>query len=660
MKKIYSYTKTMAMAALTLLTAAACDEAYEYAPDNESGSKTGQVYFAPTLPSTIELSSENSEFEIVLNRLNTEGDITIALDATQPEPAIYNVPESVTFADGVAEATIKITVNPENLEFDDMRELTINIEDTYTTPYGNSSYTVKVGVPAPWTPWCNNATEFEAAGGMAEWPLGNVGTGTYTFTQYLSGSESGVTVEFRQHKLTGACQFRFVDLVTSIFPAWEEFVMDATWREDLGLYIIRLPKTTTGHENPNYPNDPVFVIDRLSLIESQGTEVPWDRWETLNDELKSWYNPSTGLFNLSVYYGISLGGFGRGIETFQMDGFYVPDYSVSAIYKGIFTGVDGTVSAVGMATLGRDVTDARAIVMPQDKDIEETVLAMISEEASENLPWVAVTESGNFSVSFDPKAMGTENLQILIASVIDGEAVSVSKATFTYYSEENPWVSLGKGLFTDDIMLTSYFNMDAPTYEVEIMEHKDHPGLYRLMNLYTQEVYPYGNALVNELGARMASTGSYLEVNAENPNAIYIDLQSLQCTIDESEGELSFCTYPVYMINAGQLDFETAKTSGLLGKLVDGVIQFPKFSGPEDKFTFQGLAFAGGQAWYACKTDGIKIVLPDAVANEERAAMAKSRLTNRALRRKVQGKSDINVPHIIPAMTRIAPRSFEP
>lgn len=207
-------------------------------------------------------------------------------------------------------------------------------------------------------------------------------------------------------------------------------------------------------------------------------------------------------------------------------------------------------------------------------------------------------------------------------------------------------------------MLTSYFNMDAPTYEVEIMEHKDHPGLYRVMNPYTQEVYPLGNALVNEVGAQLAPDGSYLEVNAEDPDAVYIELQSLQCTIDNNDGELAFCTYPVYVINAGQLDFETAKASGFFGKQVDGVIQFPKFRGPEDKFTFQGVAFGGDQAWYVGQTDGIKIVLPNAVTEEKSQVLAKARQTNRVLRRKNHVPFKANTLRTRPAMTKMAPRVF--
>ncbi len=659
MKKIYSYTKSLAVAAMALLTATACNESYEYVPDNETVGKAGQVYFDQALPSTIELGIEDSEFEIALTRANTDGEITVKLTSTQPEPAIYNVPENITFADGVADATLKITVNPDDLVYEDMRELTISVDDTYSTPYGINSYTVTVGVPAPWTPWCNNAADFEAAGGTAEWPLGEVGTGTYTFNALLSGSQEGVKVDFRQNKLTGECQFRLVELATSFFPKFTELVMDAYWMESQGMYALRIPMVETGYTNEG---EAVYLFDGASIYQILvGQEIDWNNADQYsNPERISTYNPLTGLFSFNqVWYATAAGNGWRGDETLQMNGFYVPDYSISAVYRGIYTGIDGKVSAVASATLGKDATDVRAIVMPQAMNLQEIVDAMIAEESSEELPWVAVTGDGTFSVPFDPKAMDTEKLQIAMIAVVEGEAKNVTKVAFEYVAGEKPWKSLGMGLFTDDIMLTTYFNMDAPTYEVEILEHKDNPGLYRLVDPYAKDVHPYGAALEAQMGATMAPAGCYLEINAQDPSAVYINQQSLGCTINPSHGEIAFCTYPIYAIAMGAYDYETAKANGLFGTQENGIITFTKFNDGNGG-TIQGMLFAGAEPLaYAGTTSGIEIVLPDAVTPEMSEACAKSRVMRSGLRRKAINTYDSKKLRLNPMVSYMAPQSFK-
>lgn len=112
-----------------------------------------------------------------------------------------------------------------------MRTITISIDQANGTPYAAATYTFTVGVPAPWTAWCNNAADFEAEGGLVAWPLGEVGTGDYTFGAMLSGSDPDKTVEFRENKLTGECQFRILDLATNFYPNFTELVMDAYWME---------------------------------------------------------------------------------------------------------------------------------------------------------------------------------------------------------------------------------------------------------------------------------------------------------------------------------------------------------------------------------------------------------------------------------------------
>ena len=60
----------------------------------------------------------------------------------------------------------------------------------------------------------------------------------------------------------------------------------------------------------------------------------------------------------------------------------------------------------------------------------------------------------------------------------------------------------------------------TPTYEVEIMENTETPGLYRVMNPYSNSVYPYAEG-------DCAPDGMYLVINATDSNRVYIPKQSI-------------------------------------------------------------------------------------------------------------------------------------
>lgn len=611
MNKIYSLSKSLAVAAFALLTATACSDGYEYTPDKETQNKIGQVYFDQTLPSTIELNSGQTEFEVTLTRVNNEGDITVKLVTTQPEPAIYNVPEEVTFADGTTESTIQITVNPNDLEYDDMRELIISIEDNYSTPYGNQNYTVKVGMPAPWTPWCNNAADFEEAGGNAEWPLGEVGQGTYTFGAVLTGNDTEKKVEFRQNTLTGECQFRILDVATSFFPGFAQIVFDAAWFESKGVYGLRCRGIDTGYYLEDMPDDPLIYYDELTFAEMrQGVEIPWDKWEQMNPELQSWYNPTTGYFKLAVIY-INSQNFGaRGVESVQMEGFYIPDYSAKVEFGGIYTDAKGGVSAVGMVSLGADAKNVRAMVLPQEIDIDTAIDFLTSDEPNENLPWVAVTESGHISIPFNPEAMGSEMLQIVMAVMLDGEIMATAKTPFEYYGGgSNPWQSLGKGIFYDDFIAPLYTKSgEAMMYEVEILEDSEHPGMYRIISPYTEDACKIGGA------PSYSPAGSYILVDATDPDGVLIPMQSLN--MDWGYGEMSILSWGTYAMMAGELTKEEAKSAGLLGKNDGKKITFPVLT-TDKGLNYQGLLIEGSDISYAGMNSMMRIVLPDGVSDEE-------------------------------------------
>jgi hypothetical protein len=225
----------------------------------------------------------------------------------------------------------------------------------------------------------------------------------------------------------------------------------------------------------------------------------------------------------------------------------------------------------------------------------------------------------------------------------DGVVKTVANTSFEYYGGgKNPWQSLGTGYYTDDI-LSSMWGLPTVTYEVEILEHTENAGMYRLVNPYNNQVYPaeYVDAFASQLGNSLAPAGCNLEVNAMDPEGVYISKQTLG--LDFGDGEWAFETEGSrYLAN---VDMATLKKAGYMGAIVDGVIKFPAF-----KFAngiYQGILYEGSGAYYAATNGAIEIILPGSNAFARNMATAKANTAKRNALKKSSGvKADMKLKKI--------------
>ena len=133
-------------------------------------------------------------------------------------------------------------------------------------------------------------------------------------------------------------------------------------------------------------------------------------------------------------------------------------------------------------------------------------------------------------------------------------------------SRPAPWVSLGMATYTDDFM-TTFFSVDNETYEVEIQENQNIPGLYRLVN-------PYGEAYPNnDTGDWDESQDYYMEIHAEDPDAVWIPVSRMG--FDWGYGEFYMGSIAGLYIGNGSSTVEQQKAAGNCGTLKDGVFSFP-------------------------------------------------------------------------------------
>ena len=442
----------------------------------------------------------------------------------------------------------------------------------------------------PWTRWFSTKSEWVNAGMDADaWPLSeSESTCTYTYTTIFSGEDTGLPISYRQS---------FID------PEQAQ-IMIKDWCFGVSLVLDYNPTTGKISIEPQYTgftDDGVGDFYITDVTHWQGSEIPG---------YISTYDKEKGLITLMTAWmaGENHGScYGYGEEYVQLDGFYIPDYSFGAVFEGTEKdSVQNAYAVLNVTDMGVDVEYAKAVVV--SNDIDATAVADSIAAGAMGATDLVVGQNligiGNLS----------GNLKVVAVSMADGKVRQVETYAFEYYGgNANPWKTLGKALYTDDIIVT-WFSPDGntsfppETYEVEIQENRDTPGLYRLVDPYGPKVHPYYEALVG-IGVSMPSSGKYLVINACDSAGVYVEHQGLG--IDWGEGEVGFVSEGARYIDS--YPFETIKQAGRFGKIENGVITFPSFEINQGNY-YQGILSLNGSLTYYCGTNrSISITLPYAV-----------------------------------------------
>lgn len=552
MKKLFlnSYFVLLSVLALGF---SACTEEVEYTPAEKPASD--QVYFSQENSTEIELKKEATEFSICLMRQNAEEELSVPVKFVADELAqtLCTFPESIKFEkySKVALYTIKLNglsdfIDNEN-GYDKKFNITLSIDDekgVYTTPYGNSTFTFKAFVPAPWSEW----TEM---------------SGVYNFSLYVSGAYP-IPVYYREHMLDKT-KAQFLLGVTEI-GTLADITVDYN-KETGACQVAPVPFLT----NSNY--GPVYVSDMPHYPLTEGLSY---------ESYPCTYDKETGLFSLNLIYFISAelgasasGYFAKGVETVQLDGFTQYDYNFAFNYAGYYVDQKNNCNAVISTAMGKDLTQVAMTMVKAEDDIEAAFAGMIDGtlacDTLKQSGYMAypVSESGNYvalAVSYDK----------------DGKILDSYTTEFEFFmpGQSSPWQSIGMATYVDDFITPLYTaeGSPSPAYAVEVLENVENPGLYRLVD-------PYGANYVFNQYAKSYIDGTYIEIDATVPDAVWIE--GLQSTgLDLGDGELSISSMAWYSFETK----EEAKAAGYCGTLVDGVITFPT----------NGLLVAlGSKAYYA-------------------------------------------------------------
>lgn len=308
----------------------------------------------------------------------------------------------------------------------------------------------------------------------------------------------------------------------------------------------------------------------------------------------------------------------NGMFMMLLPGVKLADYSAEVEYAGLFINPEGETFALGDLALGADVTNAKAVLLSADADPAAVADAILAGEIE-----AADVEAGRIQLPITEGLTG--KLRIVVVVIEDGDLKSVTSDTFEYYGGgANPWKSLGIGYYTDDIVVPLFTEAgESYTYEVEIQENSDTPGLYRIVNCYA----PVAEAFEVDGG------NQNIDIHAENASAVYILDQPIG--LDFGYGDMSIETVAGYHVATYGFDAVMAETPEEFGTLADGIINFPVFERESSGGTLVNVQVwlnMGGSSYFGGTNGEFKIVLPSAAQSVKAKARSMAKATDFAIR----------------------------
>ena len=576
MKKLFK-NSYIALAVLAL-GFSACTEEVEYksadAPTN------AQVYFSNTNGAKFDLAQDAKSFDVAVSRAQAGAAASIEIEVTADSVAnsVFEFPATVEFADSATTAMYTVTVKEGvTLEYDLYHTITLSLDESLTTPYGNASYTFQVGVPAPWSEWKQTK-------------------GTYNFSLYVSGSYA-IPVYYRNHMLDQTkAQYK---LGFTAIGANEDVLVEVnkeTGACQVGVHYFL--------DSSNY--GPVYLSDMPNYPLTAG--LTYDKYPCT-------FDAEHGLFSFNLIYFISealgssaSGYFANGVETLQLDGFtapYVPDYSFAMEYRGTYIDMQGVNNAVIATTKGVDVAQYLMTVISADDNAQATVTGMLKGEVACD----TLTEAGFYAY---PMTESGKFKAIAITFDAEGNAIEAFTKDFEFYvaGQESPWKSLGYAVYTDDVILPAFSNSPM-SYYVEVLENQNEPGLFRMVDPYGPEfpMYPYASSYAD---------GTCIEIDATDPEGVWIaGWQSAGIDV-QNNGLMGMTSMAWFQADAQGATKDDAKEAGLCGVYADGVITFPTDG---LLFTIEGT----GKAYYANRNGAFALDMSNMVESIPESAVAVAR-----------------------------------
>ncbi|MCH5229325.1 MAG: hypothetical protein J1F12_04940 [Muribaculaceae bacterium] len=565
MKKINKYFTIAATLGMGLLGLSSCDESkgVEYDPANPLP-RDRVVYFGEEAETYFELIEDDNTVIFPVYRNYTDGELRVPIKVTPAEnyegESAYSFPSEVVFADGSDFTTYTVTYDYDKAEKGEEQTYFINLDETYSSPYVLDYLSVTLVKPA----WAYYGDVY-----FADYFIEVEGT----FRMYQNEMNTAqYRIEAPYFEATGDSNSYFV---FQLMEEGEDYEVD--YFGDL------MPLPITGPNQVGY---------QLCLAYSmQG----YDFYAAMSDvwgENGLGYIPTTNEYNYVVDY--------------QADGVTPNEIHLSPIYISVETAYlgdledyleqvvivfpGGTASdttlelevegftqdydelIVNLTTVGADLTSVK-LAVGEGTNAD----AVISAIEDGSLASIEVTKAGTVNVPFPYSDPGRYTLAA-VGYVNDEPRTQISgTVTFTTSDEDSNagWKSLGYVNYTDGYMCANPFyfierttEKTVLTYQVEIQEYTEEPGLYRLVNPYG-EAYPY-----NDPGDYDPNWDCYVYIDATVPDQVVV-LASEQ-TLDWGDFGLAFTlSWADYYLTYEEWSVEEVAEEDYFGSLSGGKITFP-------------------------------------------------------------------------------------
>lgn len=578
---------------LTLVAAGftACDGKDEPGYNGATKPAEEQRIFFTSSSMTENIDPDASSFDILLYRPQDENapELTVQLQSFCPEEGILGtvikVPQTATFAAGSPNATISVEYDAAGMAGNHPYPVSITVDEANADVYGIRTITVNVNRSA-YTDW--------APFGLDD-SLGRTGLGSYTFTQYYSGTEDPVLVlERHVPDDPNDMEFQFQWLIDNDNPDLGYATFMTAYTKDGGK-TIRVPEQKFA-DNANYGD--VLVADTYTYTGSASYNG------------LSFFDSVTGQFTLNLYYYCSAGGFGNGDEFLNLVGYMdTNDYSISLSNKGQIE-LGGDYLVVGYSATSHVDFSAYTIVKSLMKEVDgEKVLDEDAYAEVVNGIAAQVLDPDNASTTYDINSVEGTSKNITVSFSSPGDYTMVAVAFHTdnagvteaksdtyldfYFDTFNPWdgwtTVTEDAVYTDNIVATMFGASNFANYQatVTVQKSDDYEGLYRIVN-------PFADFA--QYGLDVADFGS-IEFDASDPDHVYFPLSDTG--ILDGGDAMSLMSISYYFMLNGTAASELPEI--YWGTYKDNKVTLPAFNGAASNSNF--VAMFGNDGPYLCDAD---------------------------------------------------------
>ena len=552
-----------------------------------SPASSGSVFIFDNTPSSVSfVPSDEQKFVIKVGRDQrvAESAATINLEVDDPDE-VFTVPATVTFGAGATEAEIPVTFD---FQLGQRGTLTVGFAKSDAYDYGRDQCTINVLRDYVWL---------------------NMGMVEYHEEDFELDKPTLVPIQ----RAEGTNNYRLADLYHHITVANED--------PDVIPPGLHLPFTLDDDYNA------VSLPDGFTDL-GTGYEVYWN---TTNYAAYCTFKNNGNNYSLGYLLTPNRSSLYIGSASFiwveGYPGSESTDYSISLSYLGHYIDMDDVDNAIVRFTKGADAASYQYAVVNESLNAAAAA-AVAGEIIAGTISTEEDTEGGYKLFPFEEPGKYS-----IVAVTFDenGEAQEFDYVSFEFIPAgmDNPWVSLGFCEYTDDVLIALFSDDpdDVPTYDVEILEHRDTPGLFRLKNAYGAG-YPY-----NDPGDYVEGN-VYIEIDATDPEGVYIDYQSMG--VDWGFGNMYIYSLASYYMDKGD-SFEAVKAAGLCGTYENKIITFP----------VDALLIADDDGFYQVNPNGMwKVDMTSLRASATKSASLRS--GNGLIRSHSQEKAPFSLKSIMP------------